>query len=112
MKTKSLFTLCFIILHSSFILSTHAQGTAFTYQDRLNNNGAVANGAVGASQLASNSITASQLARPTVSVGEPDGLCARRSWPAMVWTHHQENAVRRPASSGAWISIAERKSSV
>src|ERR1035437_6203702 len=44
MKTKSLHTLCFLILHSSFILSTHAQGTAFTYQGRLNSSGAVANG--------------------------------------------------------------------
>src|ERR1035437_9826184 len=39
MKTKSLHTLCFLILHSSFILSTHAQGTAFTYQGRVLDNG-------------------------------------------------------------------------
>ncbi len=36
MKTKVLFSLCFIVLHSSFILSARAQGTAFTYQGRLN----------------------------------------------------------------------------
>jgi trimeric autotransporter adhesin len=44
MKTKYLLTVCFIILHSSFILSTHAQGTAFTYQGRLNDGANVANG--------------------------------------------------------------------
>ena len=44
MKTKSLLTLCFILLHSAFILSIHAQGTAFTYQGRLNDNGAAATG--------------------------------------------------------------------
>jgi hypothetical protein len=36
MKTKSLFALCFILLSSSFILSSFAQGTAFTYQGRMN----------------------------------------------------------------------------
>jgi hypothetical protein len=44
MKIKCLSTICFIILHSSFILSTHAQGTAFTYQGRLNDGAAPANG--------------------------------------------------------------------
>jgi hypothetical protein len=33
-------TLCFFILHSSFCLSAFAQGTAFTYQGRLNTNNA------------------------------------------------------------------------
>ena len=44
MKTKFLFPLCFIILHSSFCLSLRAQGTAFTYQGRLSDNGSPANG--------------------------------------------------------------------
>lgn len=40
MKTKSLLTLGFIILHSAFCFSAFAQGTAFTYQGRLTDNGA------------------------------------------------------------------------
>jgi hypothetical protein len=44
MNTKSLLTLGFIIHHSSFILSIHAQSTAFTYQGRLNDGGSSANG--------------------------------------------------------------------
>ncbi len=36
MRTRFQFTTCFIILHSSFVISTLAQGTAFTYQGRLN----------------------------------------------------------------------------
>jgi type VI secretion system secreted protein VgrG len=49
MKTKIhhslFFTLaCLIILHSSFCLGLHAQGTAFTYQGRLNNGSAPAGG--------------------------------------------------------------------
>ena len=36
MKTKSLVGLGFVILHSAFFLSARAQGTAFTYQGRLN----------------------------------------------------------------------------
>jgi len=44
MKTKYLFPLCFIILHSAFCLPAFAQGSAFTYQGRLNLNGAPANG--------------------------------------------------------------------
>ena len=44
MKTKSLLTLCFIILHSSLCLSAHAQSTAFTYQGRLTSGTNVANG--------------------------------------------------------------------
>jgi hypothetical protein len=45
MKTKILSTLCLFIFQSAFILSAHAQGTAFTYQGRLNVNGVAANGA-------------------------------------------------------------------
>ncbi len=44
MKAKLLFALGFILLHSAFILSAFAQGTAFTYQGRLNTSGAAANG--------------------------------------------------------------------
>jgi len=49
MKTKIhhslFFTLaCLIILHSSFCLGLHAQGTTFTYQGRLNNGSAPAGG--------------------------------------------------------------------
>src|SRR5260221_3688936 len=42
MKTK--LTLAFVILHSAFSLSAHAQGTAFTYQGRLNDGANPANG--------------------------------------------------------------------
>jgi hypothetical protein len=46
MKTKSTQSFfCFCILHSAFCLSAFAQGTAFTYQGRLNASGAPANGA-------------------------------------------------------------------
>ena len=49
MKTRlvrlpALFFLSFILHHSSFILSVHAQGTAFTYQGQLFDNGVAANG--------------------------------------------------------------------
>jgi hypothetical protein len=44
MKTKYLFSLCFIILHSSFCLPAFAQGTAFTYQGRLNDGANPASG--------------------------------------------------------------------
>ncbi len=44
MKTKYLFPLCFIILHSAFCLSLRAQTTAFTYQGRLNDGENPANG--------------------------------------------------------------------
>ena len=44
MKNKILPALGFFILHSTLCFSTHAQGTAFTYQGRLNNNGSPANG--------------------------------------------------------------------
>ncbi len=44
MKIKYLFTVCFIIHHSSFILSTHAQDAGFTYQGRLNDGASPANG--------------------------------------------------------------------
>jgi hypothetical protein len=44
MKTKLTLTLCFILLHSSFILTALAQGTAFTYQGRLNSGSAPASG--------------------------------------------------------------------
>jgi hypothetical protein len=44
-KTKFLSTLCFIFLPSSFILSAFAQGTAFTYQGRLNDGSIPAAGA-------------------------------------------------------------------
>ena len=44
MKTKIALALGFIILHSSFCLSAHAQGTAFTYQGRLNSGATAANG--------------------------------------------------------------------
>jgi hypothetical protein len=44
MKTKILLTLCFILLPSAFSLSAFAQGTAFTYQGQLQNNGSPASG--------------------------------------------------------------------
>jgi hypothetical protein len=44
MKTKLLSSVCFILLYSSFILCAGAQGTAFTYQGRLNENGSPAGG--------------------------------------------------------------------
>src|SRR5438445_12995046 len=47
MKTQSIHLLlksAILVLLSSFQLSTFAQGTAFTYQGRLNENGALANG--------------------------------------------------------------------
>jgi hypothetical protein len=39
MKTKAHIILWVLALHSSWVISTHAQGTAFTYQGRLDNNG-------------------------------------------------------------------------
>ncbi len=42
MRTKP--TLAFVILHSAFSLSAHAQGTLFTYQGRLTDNGTLASG--------------------------------------------------------------------
>ena len=44
MKTKCRLTLCVIILYSSFILSSQAQGTAFTYSGNLNDGGGPATG--------------------------------------------------------------------
>jgi hypothetical protein len=44
MKAKSLFVLRFIVLHSTFLISTHAQSTAFTYQGRLDESSGPANG--------------------------------------------------------------------
>ena len=44
MKTKIELTLGFFVLHSAFCLSAHAQGTAFTYQGRLNSGANAANG--------------------------------------------------------------------
>jgi hypothetical protein len=45
MKTKRTSRLfCFCILHSAFCLSGLAQGTAFTYQGRLNDGASPASG--------------------------------------------------------------------
>src|SRR5262245_54441913 len=44
MKTKSIFTLCLCFLPSAFCPRASAQGTAFTYQGRLNENGSLATG--------------------------------------------------------------------
>ncbi|MEI7807688.1 MAG: tail fiber domain-containing protein [Verrucomicrobiota bacterium] len=44
MKNKICRLFSFIILHSAFMLSAHAQGTAFTYQGRLNDGANPANG--------------------------------------------------------------------
>ena len=44
MKNKFQLLFAFFILHSAFNLSAHAQGTAFTYQGRLNSGGSPADG--------------------------------------------------------------------
>jgi len=44
MRAKNQFTLCFLLVHSAFCISARAQGTAFTYQGRLNDSGVAAAG--------------------------------------------------------------------
>ena len=44
MKIKSLYSSAFCILHIAFFIPCFAQGTAFTYQGRLNDGANPANG--------------------------------------------------------------------